>query len=115
MESSGNALLETTGVRVPKVSPEDLEVLGTQRPSTSSTCWEGCSLNTQLSHFPSNPKGWDFYLQGPGARSLSFQPGTALKHGLGHPGSTHPADELLARLRGGDELAEGLQGGVGQT
>lgn len=35
------------------------------------------------------------------------------------PGSascwTHPADELLARLRGCDELAEGLEGRVGQT
>lgn len=28
---------------------------------------------------------------------------------------THPADELLARLRGSDELAEGLQGRAGQT
>lgn len=35
------------------------------------------------------------------------------------PGSafcwTHPADELLACLRGRDELAEGLEGRVGQT
>lgn len=35
------------------------------------------------------------------------------------PGSasrwTHPADELLARLRGRDEFAEGLEGRVGQT
>lgn len=41
--------------------------------------------------------------------------GTALRPGLSPPHSTHPADELLARLGSSDELAEGLEGRVGQT